>query len=341
MPSTKCLTCGARNDHSTRSCPISKTCFSCGMKGHINKTCPNRYSSHASDLQEFDCDRCGSQNHRMNECPTLWRIYQYVTDDEQILIRESREEKRQLSIGQGGEGYIGTEEWCYNCANMGHLGDDCDELPRPLGAPVEPSAFSAYNLMTSPFYNPDTEPVRIRRGPRELQSAKDVPGLPDDLDMNIPVDVGKRGRNKDRERLEKRYREQEDDDVRDWFDNPQNVKSRGMKEPPRSRDKTMKFGSSLKDDRRQFHPPASAVSSSGGSRSLLARLGDGVDQRGYSKHDTQSHTNSFRIRGAADRHDDSRSSRKHARHHERRREDRERSDRDYYKPRYHGGYNRS
>ena len=31
------MTCGARDEHSTRSCPISKTCFTCGMKGHINK----------------------------------------------------------------------------------------------------------------------------------------------------------------------------------------------------------------------------------------------------------------------------------------------------------------
>lgn len=33
----QCLTCGARNEHSTRGCPISKVCYSCGMKGHINK----------------------------------------------------------------------------------------------------------------------------------------------------------------------------------------------------------------------------------------------------------------------------------------------------------------
>jgi hypothetical protein len=33
---TQCLTCGARDDHSTRSCPISKECFNCGMKGHIS-----------------------------------------------------------------------------------------------------------------------------------------------------------------------------------------------------------------------------------------------------------------------------------------------------------------
>ncbi|KAJ7095359.1 hypothetical protein B0H15DRAFT_107757 [Mycena belliarum] len=31
-----CLTCGVRDEHPTRSCNIGKTCFTCGMKGHIN-----------------------------------------------------------------------------------------------------------------------------------------------------------------------------------------------------------------------------------------------------------------------------------------------------------------
>lgn len=35
----QCLTCGARNEHLTRSCPIGKVCFTCGMKGHINAVC--------------------------------------------------------------------------------------------------------------------------------------------------------------------------------------------------------------------------------------------------------------------------------------------------------------
>ena len=61
---TQCLTCGARDDHSTRSCPISKTCYTCGMKGHINKTCPNRYASRDDPSCMFDdCDRCGSRSH--------------------------------------------------------------------------------------------------------------------------------------------------------------------------------------------------------------------------------------------------------------------------------------
>ena len=60
----QCLTCGARDEHSTRSCPISKTCYTCGMKGHINKTCPNRYASRDDPSRTFDdCDRCGSRSH--------------------------------------------------------------------------------------------------------------------------------------------------------------------------------------------------------------------------------------------------------------------------------------
>ena len=46
-----------------------------------------------------------------------------MSDEERIVIMQSREEKKQLAIGEGGEGYIGGEVWCYNCANTGHLGD--------------------------------------------------------------------------------------------------------------------------------------------------------------------------------------------------------------------------
>lgn len=46
-----------------------------------------------------------------------------MNDEERIVIMQSREGKKQLTIGDGGEGYIGEEMWCYNCANTGHLGD--------------------------------------------------------------------------------------------------------------------------------------------------------------------------------------------------------------------------
>ncbi|TFY50624.1 hypothetical protein EVG20_g11416 [Dentipellis fragilis] len=116
-----CLTCGARDEHSTRSCPVSKTCFSCGMRGHINRNCPNRYSARANNYD--DCDRCGSSAHNIKECPTIWRLYEYLTDSERSTALVSRDEKVALKFGEGGEGYIARDEWCYNCGGSGHLGD--------------------------------------------------------------------------------------------------------------------------------------------------------------------------------------------------------------------------
>ena len=34
-----------------------------------------------------------------------------------------RRQKVDLELGDGGEGYIGEDEWCYNCGGDGHLGD--------------------------------------------------------------------------------------------------------------------------------------------------------------------------------------------------------------------------
>ncbi|KAG6336609.1 hypothetical protein ID866_2485 [Astraeus odoratus] len=216
---------------------------------------------------------------------------------------------------------------------------DCDELPRPSGTPVEPSAFSMHNTMSGPFYDSATDPIRIRRGPRDLLENDVLTRLPDDLGAGIPIDVGKRGRYKDREKLEKRFREQEDDDPEDWFNDSRNI-GRGTKEAPPPRGKIMKFGNSVKDGGRHHFRP----SPSSGERppSLLARLGDRADQRSHSIDDTQAHTTSFRIRGAANHHrnDNGKYPGRHDRSQERYREDRNRkSDRDH-RPRYSGGYNR-
>ena len=59
----------------------------------------------------------------LQQCPTLWRIYEYVTEAERKAILDEREQKSTLDIGAGGEGYIGPEYWCYNCGGWGHLGD--------------------------------------------------------------------------------------------------------------------------------------------------------------------------------------------------------------------------
>ncbi|CAK5275561.1 unnamed protein product [Mycena citricolor] len=115
-----CSTCGARDDHPTRLCNISKTCFSCGMKGHINADCPNRNSGRFLD---DGCDRCRSSQHRSNECPLLWRSYVYVDTNEHENILQMRNDKKNLKLGEGGEGYIADDAWCYNCGDSGHWGD--------------------------------------------------------------------------------------------------------------------------------------------------------------------------------------------------------------------------
>lgn len=355
-PIQVCLTCGARDEHSTRSCPISKTCYTCGMKGHINKTCPNRFSRSriAADMVDC-CGRCASKDHKMNECPTLWRIYQYVTDEDRVKILQTREEKKKLGFGKGGEGYIASELCCYNCGNTGHLGDDCDEIAFIFDIPAEPSAFSSHNIMSGPFYDPISEPVCIRRGPRELRNEEDRPTLRDDWGMDAPTNVGKQGKNKDKEMMAKRFRDQEDDDKGDWFNNPRNMKNRGNDKPASNGRKALKFGSSMKDVGRQFMPPPSDSP----RKSLLDRLGDNPhhgprrrngDYRGPSKE-----PESYRIRGAShnarDR-DGEYSRRNSGRDREQQRRDSREWDKDRDRdrdrghergsggPRYKGGYHR-
>ncbi|KAG2369823.1 hypothetical protein BDR07DRAFT_318627 [Suillus spraguei] len=353
-PIQVCLTCGARDEHSTRSCPISKTCYTCGMKGHINKmqTCPNRFSRSrlAPDMVDC-CGRCASKAHKMNECPTLWRIYQYVTDEDRVKIMQTREEKKKLGFGKGGEGYIASELCCYNCGNTGHLGDDCDEVAFVFDIPAEPSAFSSHNIMSGPFYDPVSELVRVRRGPRELQNEEDRPNLRKDWGMDAPTNVGKQGKNKDKEKMAKKFRDQEDDDTGDWFNNPHNMKNRGNDKPVSNGRKALKFGSSIKDVGRQFMPPPLDSP----RKSLLDRLGDnphrGPRRRNGDYHGPSKEPESYRIRGAshnAREWDDEYSRRDPGHDRERRRDSREwdrdrdrgHSGRGSSGPRYKGGYYR-
>ncbi|KLO16350.1 hypothetical protein SCHPADRAFT_926593 [Schizopora paradoxa] len=210
-----CLTCGARNEHSTRGCPISKTCFTCGIKGHINSDCPNRYGSHRvkSADRMHDCDRCGSHLHTAKECPTLWRMYEYVSDSRRDEILKRRREKEGFQFGEGGEGFIGEDLWCYNCGDEGHLGDDCDLAPRPPEFPREPSAFGRFNILSGPFADAAAPSSSRSRKQREWE----VEGYFDDgYGFSGPSNVGKRGRDKEKERMRQRAFEADYDDD-DWF----------------------------------------------------------------------------------------------------------------------------
>ncbi|OCH94536.1 hypothetical protein OBBRIDRAFT_823464 [Obba rivulosa] len=212
-----CLTCGARDEHSTRSCPVSKTCFACGMKGHINKDCPNRNSGRAAGYYAY-CDRCGSDLHKANECPTLWRLYQYVDDDARQTIRTLRASKRTLVLGRGGEGYIAEDEWCYNCGACGHLGDDCEEVAHPADRPREPSAFGRYNTMSGPFASVSEPSSSTKASKRPLRDWETAAAFADGFGFDAPLEVGRRGRKKERARLEQKAREiEEGEEEDDWF----------------------------------------------------------------------------------------------------------------------------
>lgn len=50
-------------------------------------------------------------------------MYEYVDDSEREHVMKLRKAKENAVIGEGGEGYIGDDMWCYNCGMDGHLGD--------------------------------------------------------------------------------------------------------------------------------------------------------------------------------------------------------------------------
>ncbi|KAJ7276358.1 hypothetical protein B0H12DRAFT_17263 [Mycena haematopus] len=237
-----CLTCGARDDHPTHKCNIAKTCFKCGMKGHINSAghvkihciyideeqdCPNR---RADRWALNGCERCNSSSHQtsvrhriryfldlnnpVQECPSLWRIYVYVENPEHERILQTRKERKGLHLGQGGEGYIARDACCYNCGGSGHWGDDCREFyhPEPL---IEPTAFSYHWLTQGPF---TAEHVSESRAPREWVS--DVP-LPGGVE-----NVGRQAKRKEMEKLARRAKQQQDadEDPADWFQSMGNGK---------------------------------------------------------------------------------------------------------------------
>ncbi len=50
-------------------------------------------------------------------------MYDYVSEETREQIMQFRESCRDLDIGEGGEGYIINDLWCYNCGETGHWGD--------------------------------------------------------------------------------------------------------------------------------------------------------------------------------------------------------------------------
>ncbi|KAJ3788413.1 hypothetical protein GGU11DRAFT_753523 [Lentinula aff. detonsa] len=273
-----CLTCGVRNEHTTHSCPISKVCFACGMKGHLSGSCPNRGKlANAYD----DCDRCGSSSHATNECPTHWRIYHYVTDAARINTMEVRQAKKTRPLGQGGEGYIAEDSWCYNCGERGHWGDDCEITQHVYDIPDGNSAFGHTNLLTGPFS--EIETGKTDRAPREWEL--DSPEW-NDWGGRVPTNVGRQAKKKEMARMRANLLEDDEDDpfvrlakpMRDGF-----KKNIGNGPKPPSQPKKMRFELNVKGAAKEAPQSLlSRISSDAVSKEFSRPQADNTDRRQHS-----------------------------------------------------------
>ncbi|KAF8514862.1 hypothetical protein BU17DRAFT_52268, partial [Hysterangium stoloniferum] len=270
-----CFTCGARNEHSPRSCPALRFCYGCHGKGHLSKDCP-RIGSSIRQRPGEACERCGSYRHHGSNCSTLWRIYTYLTDTEREAVLADRESKRMLGFDNGGEGYIARDHWCYNCGNSGHLGDDCESKAVLHHKPDESSAFGVFNQLTGPFASLSLDVLRVDRKPRDWETGE---RFDDGHGFSVEMNVGRKGREKAKTKAREAQRrvEEADDDEPDWFNANRTA---GKKNKPKRKKSSAK------------RSKASSRSSRDHNRSLRDRSHSPRDRvRSPPRHRNRSHRN--------------------------------------------------
>lgn len=185
------------------------------------KDCPRIGPTEGRRTSTRDCDRCGSPRHHTTNCPTLWRIYTYLTDTERDAVLADRRAQQDLPFDEGGEGFIASDHWCYNCGHSGHLGDDCREKTN-FDKPEEDSAFGLYNSLTGPFSSgSSSQPSQYQRAPRSWELAPSSRG---GIPLDAQEDIGRKGREKAKKKAREaqdRLADSDDDDVPDWFNRNQ------------------------------------------------------------------------------------------------------------------------
>ena len=188
--------------------------------------------------------------------------------------------------------------------------------------------------MCGPFYDPEKEPATTyTKDPRSRRRNDDVFVH---WSKDVPSEVGKQGRRKNMARLEKRAREQEQDDEDNWFDKPGDHKIRGQaKHDDKRRDEPRKaskfsFGKSVAEAGRRIGEDSRP--------SLLSRI---TDDRGGRGRDDDRDRDRDRYRDKYDRYDRDKDRRgwRDDRHRESEYYEKGR-DRYQNRPRYKGGYNK-
>ncbi|KAF9035983.1 hypothetical protein BJ165DRAFT_1509436 [Panaeolus papilionaceus] len=129
-----CLTCGARDEHSTRSCLTTKSCFTfyfiyrlenicslqncpngcpgCAVMSSRNQECFSSFDkTNVNPLHKTPLARQRKSRFFTQECSTLWRIYEYFSEAQQHATLERRLKKKGLLLVKGGEAYFADDEW--------------------------------------------------------------------------------------------------------------------------------------------------------------------------------------------------------------------------------------
>jgi len=197
---------------------------------------------------------------------------------------------------------------------------ECEDLEEDCFS-EEFSAFSIFNVMNGPFYDPRKESKTPTIRPRRTELAQDLGSW----GASAPTNVGQQGRMKSRAALAKQAKETEED-PEDWFAN--SAKRSNNSNQPSKDSKKISFGKSFRETR-SYDPPANHH-----KPSLMERLNISIED-GYSSRSSRREHHS----SSSSRHSSSRRS-NHDRH---RRDERYSSDR--YRqsdsgPRYKGGYAR-
>jgi protein AIR1/2 len=141
-------------------------------------------------------------------------------------------------------------------------------------------------MLSGPFFDAAVRPTHAR-APRDWENGET---FGDGWGANAPINVGKRARNKDRARMERRaleLEEQEQDDQGDWFANARNMRNRGVRGGGpgpdtsghgfRKKDAKIRITRAWKSD----DPPIPSPSDR--RQSLLERVGDD-DDHGHHSH---------------------------------------------------------